>query len=102
MVVIGHQAERIRELFDKEELIFAEQRDLLGTGHAVLQAREVFRDYDRDSRHPLRRCPLILPETVRALYDRHRSEGAVVTVLTTIPADPPATAAWSRQRTAMS
>ena len=45
VVVIGHQAGRIRELFGKDELIFVEQRDLLGTGHAVLQAREVFKDY---------------------------------------------------------
>jgi len=32
--------------------------------------------------------PLIRPETVLSLHDRHRSEGAAVTVLTTIPADP--------------
>ena len=88
VVVIGHQAERIRELFGKEELIFVEQRDLLGTGHAVLQAREVFKDYTGTIVILCGDVPLILPETVRALYDRHRSEGAVVTVLTTIPAEP--------------
>ena len=88
VVVIGHQGERIRELFGRDELIFVEQRDLLGTGHAVLQTREVFRDYTGTVVILCGDVPLILPETVRGLYDRHRSTGAVVTVLTTIPAEP--------------
>ena len=88
VVVIGHQAGRIRELFGKDKLIFVEQCDLLGTGHAVLQAREVFKDYTGTVVILCGDVPLILPETVRALYDHHRSEGAVVTVLTTIPAEP--------------
>ncbi len=88
VVVIGHQAERIRGLFGKDELIFVEQHDLLGTGHAVLQAREVFKNYTGTVVILCGDVPLIRPETVQALYDRHRSEAAVVTVLTTIPAEP--------------
>ena len=88
VVVIGYQAERIRGLFGKDELVFVEQRDLLGTGHAVLQAREVFKNYTGTVVILCGDVPLIRPETVHALYDRHRSEGAEVTVLTTIPADP--------------
>ncbi|MBU2261639.1 MAG: NTP transferase domain-containing protein [Proteobacteria bacterium] len=88
VVVIGHQAERIRDLFGRDDLIFVEQRELLGTGHAVLQAREVFKEYSGAVVILSGDVPLILPETLRALYDRHRSEGAAVTVLTTIPADP--------------
>jgi len=84
-VVVGRQAERIRELFAKDDLIFVEQRDQLGTGHAVLQARDVFRDYEGTIVILCGDVPLILPETVRALFDRHRSERAAVTVLTTIP-----------------
>lgn len=88
VVVIGHQAERIRELFGKGDLTFVEQPEQLGTGHAVLQAREVFRDYEGTIVILCGDVPLILPETVRALHDRHRFERAAVTVLTTIPADP--------------
>ena len=88
VVVVGHQAGRIRELFDKGELIFVEQRALLGTGHAVLQAEEVFKDYTGTVVILCGDVPLIRPETVRALYDRHRSKEAAVTVLTTIPAEP--------------
>jgi UDP-N-acetylglucosamine diphosphorylase/glucosamine-1-phosphate N-acetyltransferase len=88
VVVIGHQAGRIRELFGKDELIFVEQSALLGTGHAVLQAEGAFKDYTGTVVILCGDIPLIRPETVRALFDRHRSEEAVITVLTTIPAEP--------------
>ena len=88
VMVIGHQAERIRALYRGDDLLFAEQREPLGTGHAVLQARELFRDYEGAVVILCGDVPLILPETVRSLYDRHRAEGAAVTVLTTLPPDP--------------
>ncbi len=88
VVVIGHQAERVRALYRKEDLLFAEQRELLGTGHAVLQARELFRGYEGAIVILCGDVPLILPETIRALCNRHRSAGAAVTVLTTLLADP--------------
>ena len=40
--VIGHQAERVREACPEQGVIFVEQQWQLGTGHAVLQAREAF------------------------------------------------------------
>jgi len=88
VVVIGHQAVRIREWFNKDELIFVEQRALLGTGHAVLQAQDAFRDYRGTVVILCGDVPLIRPETVRALCEFHRSDDAVLTVLTTTPADP--------------
>ncbi|MDA8126714.1 MAG: NTP transferase domain-containing protein [Deltaproteobacteria bacterium] len=90
VVVIGHQAERIRELFRDAELTFAEQKEQLGTGHAVLQAREAFAGYLGTIVILCGDVPLIKPETVQDLYARHRSAGAAVTVLTTVPADPAA------------
>lgn len=88
VVVIGHQAEQVRALYRADDLLFAEQREQLGTGHAVLQARELFQDYEGAIVILCGDVPLILPETVRALYDHHRSRGATVTVLTTRPPDP--------------
>lgn len=88
VVVIGHQAERIRAAYRGDDLVFVEQRELLGTGHAVLQAREAFGDYSGTVVILCGDVPLIRPETVRSLYERHRSEKAAVTVLTTIPTDP--------------
>ena len=88
VVVIGHQREQIRALYLADDLLFAEQREQLGTGHAVLQARGFFQDYEGAIVILCGDVPLILPETVRALYDHHRSQGATVTVLTTQPPDP--------------
>ena len=88
IVVIGHQAGQIRERFGDQGLIFVEQQEQMGTGHAVLQAAEAFREYNGTIVILCGDVPLIRPETVRSLIDRHRTEGATVTVLTTIPKDP--------------
>ena len=88
VVVIGYQADQIHENFGNQGLIFAEQREQLGTGHAVLQAAETFRGYGGTIVILCGDVPLIRPETIISLRDRHRSEGATVTVLTTIPEDP--------------
>lgn len=85
VLVIGHQAGQIREKFQNQGLIFVEQRELLGTGHAVLQAAEAFRDEDGPIVILCGDVPLILPGTIRVLYERHRLEKAAVTVLTAIP-----------------
>jgi bifunctional N-acetylglucosamine-1-phosphate-uridyltransferase/glucosamine-1-phosphate-acetyltransferase GlmU-like protein len=45
MAVIGHQADIIREEFANSGCIFVEQKPQLGTGHAVLQAKNLLRDY---------------------------------------------------------
>jgi UDP-N-acetylglucosamine diphosphorylase/glucosamine-1-phosphate N-acetyltransferase len=87
-VVIGHQAEQIRETFRNQRLIFVEQREQLGTGHAVLQAREVFQGYDGAIVILCGDVPLIRPATVRSLYERNHSERAAVTVLTVILEEP--------------
>ncbi|MCK9363540.1 MAG: NTP transferase domain-containing protein [Syntrophales bacterium] len=84
VVVIGHQAERIRALFQESDLIFVEQRELLGTGHAVLQAREAFQGQSAEVVILCGDVPLIRPSTIRALYEKRRNDRAVVTVLTTV------------------
>ncbi len=88
VVVVGHQADRIREQFERDDILFVEQRERLGTGHAVLQAQEAFRGYGGTVTILCGDVPLIRPETLRALFERHCRERATVTVLTTIPAEP--------------
>ena len=88
VVVIGHQAEQIRVQFRGQGLIFVEQREQLGTGHAVLQAEGVFRDHVGTLVILCGDVPLIRPETIKSMHDHHRMKGATVTVLTTIPENP--------------
>ncbi len=86
--VIGHQADLIRRRFDAADVIFVEQREQLGTGHAVLQAREAFPDEDGTILILCGDVPLLRRATVEALVTRHIATGAAVTVMTTRLADP--------------
>jgi len=79
VMVVGPGADPVRALADGVTIV--EQRERLGTGHAVLQAREVCPD-----RGPLLvlagDMPLLLLETVERLVEHHRATGAAATVLT--------------------
>ena len=88
IVIVGHQARAVEERFPNQDLIFIEQRQLLGTGHAVLQARERLENYDGVVLILCGDVPLLRPSTVRSLLDRHVATEAPVTVLTTVLSDP--------------
>jgi bifunctional UDP-N-acetylglucosamine pyrophosphorylase/glucosamine-1-phosphate N-acetyltransferase len=83
-LVIGHQGERVQEFFAADaSVVFAEQREQLGTGHAVACARE---SLDGFSGTVLILCgdvPLIRSETLEAMLAAHAGRGAAVSVLTT-------------------
>lgn len=86
-VVIGHQAERVREAVTSTGVRFVEQLEQRGTGHAIQCAREAVRGYENilvlsgD-------VPLIRPETIERLWQFHAAQNAAMTMLTTRPADP--------------
>ncbi len=88
VVIVGHQAELVKGNIKDKELIFVEQKEQLGTGHAVLQARDEFLDLDGTILILCGDVPLLMFSTLGALLVRHFSEDAEVTVLTTILADP--------------
>ncbi|MBN1662750.1 MAG: NTP transferase domain-containing protein [Deltaproteobacteria bacterium] len=87
-VVIGHQADAVRKAVEDRNVIFVEQRELLGTGHAVMQAREVFCGYEGTILILCGDVPLLSIETTQALIDVHGRENAAVTVMTVILDDP--------------
>ncbi len=98
-VVVGHQADLVRQVIDRttsgtsgsSPVAIVEQREQLGTGHAVLQSRPVFAVGKRGS--PSRYLilngdtPLLQETTVRELLRVHEAEGATVTILTAVLAD---------------
>jgi len=83
-VIVGHQADVVRERFAAEEVIFVEQKEQLGTGHAVLQARDAFRDYEGNILILCGDVPLLRAATLQALITFHEGHGAAVTVMTVI------------------
>jgi bifunctional UDP-N-acetylglucosamine pyrophosphorylase/glucosamine-1-phosphate N-acetyltransferase len=88
-LIIGHHAEEMRKAFTRPGLEFIEQKEQLGTGHALMVARA-----------ELERCPsgvvvalvgdapLLRPETVKALVATHCKERAACTILTMRPDNP--------------
>jgi UDP-N-acetylglucosamine diphosphorylase/glucosamine-1-phosphate N-acetyltransferase len=85
VAVIGHQADDVREKFSNSGCIFVEQKPQLGTGHAVLQAKDVLADYNGLTVILCGDVPLLKAATIKSLVDNHLTAKAVVSVLTTIP-----------------
>ncbi len=87
VVVIGHRAEEVRQKLSGRNLKFALQLEMLGTGHAAMQAVEKIPDEGA----VLVLCgdtPLVRGETLEGLARCHREEENSVTVLTASFDDP--------------
>ncbi len=88
VAVVGHQADRVREALAAPDLAFALQAEQRGTGHAVSVAREALDGFSGTALILCVDVPLLRPETLVLLADRHRASGDRVTVLSMEPADP--------------
>ncbi|QZY54743.1 bifunctional UDP-N-acetylglucosamine diphosphorylase/glucosamine-1-phosphate N-acetyltransferase GlmU [Crassaminicella profunda] len=81
IVVIGHKAEQVKEAIGHREVVFAIQKEQLGTGHAVMQAENFIEDEGLvlllygDT-------PLIKGETLKALINFHIKGDFQGTILT--------------------
>jgi bifunctional UDP-N-acetylglucosamine pyrophosphorylase/glucosamine-1-phosphate N-acetyltransferase len=86
-VVIGHEANRVRESLSDLGVQFVEQKEQRGTGHAIQCARESIAKYN----HILvlsGDVPLISAITLQHLMTMHLAEGAAMSILTAVPDDP--------------
>jgi len=88
IVIVGHQAEAVKDTLKGYEVEFAEQREQLGTGHAVLQARPLLEGFTGTLLVLAGDTPLIQVASLRNLCDAHARHRAAVTVLTAIMEDP--------------
>ncbi|MBN1474484.1 MAG: NTP transferase domain-containing protein [Syntrophaceae bacterium] len=87
IVIIGHQAQRVRERFDDCECVFVKQEPQLGTGHAVLQAKKELNDYNGLTLILCGDVPLLKAKTINNLIKEHVKTDSFLTVLTTIVPD---------------
>jgi UDP-N-acetylglucosamine diphosphorylase/glucosamine-1-phosphate N-acetyltransferase len=87
IVIIGHQAQRVRERFDDCECVFVKQEPQLGTGHAVLQTKKELNDYNGLTLILCGDVPLLKAETIKNLIKEHVKTDSCLTVLTTIVPD---------------
>ena len=87
VVVVGFGGERV-QLEMGDSLDYAIQSEQLGTGHAVMQAQPILRDYSGTVLVLCGDTPLLTAATLQQLCDAHLKAGAAATVLTACPADP--------------
>ena len=83
VAIIGHQADRvqseIRPRFPAVE--YATQSEMLGTGHAVMQAEALLKDFDGDIIITCGDAPLITEATFRALAAKRAALDASASML---------------------
>jgi len=83
-LVIGHEAESVRKTFARPGLTFIEQKEQLGTGHAVMVASKKLENCPSPTLVTLvGDAPLLCPETLCALVEAHAKARSTATVLTT-------------------
>src|ERR1700688_4297576 len=79
-VIIGHEAERVREAVASTGVNFVVQSEQRGTGHALMVARQALSAYD----HVIvlsGDAPQITPRTIARLLNFHLDEQAAMTLL---------------------
>ena len=91
VVVVGHQADTVREVAHASGLPGIRavcQEEQRGTGHAVRCALPALEGFSGDVLILYGDAPLIRPGTLRCLVDAHRAERADLSLLTVRYADP--------------
>jgi bifunctional UDP-N-acetylglucosamine pyrophosphorylase / glucosamine-1-phosphate N-acetyltransferase len=81
VVIVGHGAEAVKA-FLGERAEYALQKEQLGTGHAVLQAKEQLSDEEGVTLVVCGDTPLVREETLRGMVDMHLKNAAAATILT--------------------
>jgi bifunctional UDP-N-acetylglucosamine pyrophosphorylase/glucosamine-1-phosphate N-acetyltransferase len=88
VVVVGRQADEVKEFLAGRDLRFALQEPQLGTGHAVAAAGKFFENHQGDVLIVCGDTPLLEPQTIDGLIESHARSNSRLTVLTTRPPNP--------------
>jgi UDP-N-acetylglucosamine diphosphorylase/glucosamine-1-phosphate N-acetyltransferase len=88
VLIVGHEKELVIETVKERDVEFAVQSPQLGTGHAVLQSKPHFKDYEGDILVLSGDVPLLRAETLQELIRIHEEEHPLATLLTTRMEDP--------------
>ena len=83
-IVVGHQSGEVEATVGNASITFIEQKEQLGTGHAVQQVIPALSDNEENSTLILTGdSPLIQKETLDKLIETHHESNASVTILST-------------------
>ncbi len=88
-VVIGFGAEQVKERFiGAEDIIWVLQDEQKGTAHAVMCCREYLADFEGQTFVLCGDGPLIRPEILKTLVERHEADRSAATLATAVLDDP--------------
>lgn len=87
IVIIGHGAEKMREYL-KDSVEYAEQKERLGTGHAVMQGIKPIADKCGTVIILSGDVPLVTSEMILGAYSEHLKDGRAATVVTAVADNP--------------
>ncbi len=87
LVVVGYQAEKVKEALADHQVRFVVQEPQKGTGHAVQVAMSAVPPEVKTVLVLCGDAPLIAKESIEALFKAHKKAGAAVTVQTAVLPD---------------
>jgi bifunctional UDP-N-acetylglucosamine pyrophosphorylase/glucosamine-1-phosphate N-acetyltransferase len=88
LLVVGRESDELHQAVGVGEVLFVEQKEPRGTGHALLQCRGVLPESAGTVLVLPGDVPLLSEATLRRLLTRHAETGAAATLLTSKVADP--------------
>ena len=86
IVITGFGADKVASVV-KEQAEIAEQKEQLGTGHAVIQAKPLLKDFNGTVMILCGDTPLLDGSDLRRFYEQHTETGNQATVLTAVLPD---------------
>lgn len=88
VVIVGHKADLVKEaLSGHKDVVFAEQVEQNGTGHAVMMAESQLEGHEGSTLILAGDTPLLQGSSLKALLDHQTSEGAACVIGTADTAD---------------
>ncbi|OHB57291.1 MAG: hypothetical protein A2173_03020 [Planctomycetes bacterium RBG_13_44_8b] len=88
-VIVGYGKEQVIEKFNGDKnIVWIEQTEQKGTGHAVMCCKEQLADFAGDTLVLCGDGPLIRSETLKTLIEKHQSEMSAATLATAILDEP--------------
>ena len=75
VVVVGYRSDLVRKtLAHRKNLVYVEQTEQLGTGHAVMMARDELRNHSGSVMVVAGDCPMIQVESIEKLFEAYTPE----------------------------
>lgn len=86
-IVVGHGREKVKEVLQGYSVGYVVQEQQLGTGHALMQAKDKV-NHDSTMLVLAGDIPLLQVETIKSLIEFHSQKGSIATILSTELSNP--------------